>query len=140
MKNLEIYIDGGTFGKQGSGFAVILLSLNNIWKRSFATGNYTANLANLQAAKFGLLSIAKGCSQPVSMFIKNKYVRDMLEKDDDGFFKRAPSANKEIIDEIRTMVDELKATVDVCDNEYSKECKELVTNAVKNNEPIDYRK
>lgn len=141
MKHIEIYADSAISRDQGAGFAVILVSLNHRWERSFSIGGCTANQAALQATKFGLLSIAE-CykNHPVKLFVKSKYVRDMLAKDSDGYFKMNPSVNKDIIDEIRTLIDDRNVEVsDGKGNKDSDACKKLVGNAVKGI-PVDNRK
>lgn len=139
MQHIEIYVDGKTYGKMGSGFAIILLSKANEWKRSFAYGNYTSNFAELLAVKFGLLSVADPHkNKPIKLFVKSPYVRSMLERDKNGFIK-IPNKNKELISEIRSMIND-NVEVLKSDGPRSKLCSELVQNAVKNNKLIDERK
>lgn len=141
MKHLEIYAHGAAYPKLGSGFAVILLSLNSRWERSFANGNDKANTASLKAVKFGLLSIADAFkNMPVKVYVRNKYIVDMFQKDDDGFYKCFPKSNKEIIEEIRAIIENMDVEIIKNDGEESEKCKTLVEEAVKNNLPVDSRK
>lgn len=141
MKHLEIYAHGAAYPKQGSGFAVTLLSLNNRWERSFASGNLKANSACLLAVKFGLLSIANSFRKtPIKLFVKNKYIVDMFEKDDDGFYKCMPKANTDIINEIRTITEDMNVEILKGNSEECEKCKKLVEDAVKNGSPVDNKK
>ena len=140
MEHIEIYADGKTFGKSGSGFAVVLLSKTNEWKRSFAYGNYTTNVACLLAIKFGLLSIAKPFSHlPVKIFTKNQYVANIFERDENGYYCMVPKANKELVEEIKIlMTDNTQVIKD--SNDRLEECSELVTSAVKDKNLTDSRR
>lgn len=140
---IEIFVDGRTYGKLGSGFSVILRSMSNLWKRSFAYGKMSANQAEVEAVKFGLLSVADFYknNEEVVLFVKNKYVSDMLEKDSDGCYTKIAKANKEQIDSMRKIFDMFKKIkVMKNDGKLSDECSMLVEKAVKNNEEIDERK
>jgi len=141
MNHLEIYADGAAFRNQGSGFAVILISLNHKWERSFSIGEYSANQSVLQSIKFGMLSIAEYYKEfPIKLYLRSKYARDMLAKDDDGYYKMNPKANKELITEIRSLMEGRDVeVVDGKGNDNSNHCKNLVESAVKDS-PVDERK
>lgn len=140
MKHIEIYADGATY-KQGTGFGVILLSLNHKWQRSFSIGECSANQAVLQAIKFGLLSIADCYKEyPTKLFIRSKYAKDMLDKDGDGYYKANPRTNENLIKEIRTIIEGRNLEIiDGKDQKDSQTCKKLIETAVKDT-PIDERK
>lgn len=140
MKHLEIYAEGIT-KKDGSGFGVILLSLNKVWKRAFPTGDSSANKSVLNALKFGLLSISESYKKyPIKIFLKNKYARDILAKDDDGFYKIYPKVNEDLVKDIRTLLENKNYEVlSGKDNDRSNECKSLIEESIKNNSVIDHR-
>jgi len=141
MKHLEIHADGSCYTNKGSGFAVILLSLNHKWERSVCIGECSANQAVLKAIKFGLLSISESYkNMPIKIYLCNKYARDMLSKDDDGYYKTTPKANKNEIMEIRVLLEDCDVEVlNGKGSKYSARCKELIKLAVKD-EPVDTRK
>ena len=139
MNTINIYVDGKTYGNKGSGFAVILESKYNMWKRSFSCGKYTANYQTLQAIKFGLLSIANMYKNiPVKIYTKNQYVIDMLELDDKGYYKKVPNKNVELIEEVRNLCKGSSIIKDSDDR--IQECSMMIEEAVKNNKLIDERK
>lgn len=140
MKHLEIYADGVT-NKNGSGFGVILLSLNKIWKRAFPTGGSSANASTLNALKFGLLSISESYKDfKIKIYLKNKYTRDILAKDDDGFYKMNPKVNKEIIEDIRALLNNKEYEIlNGKDVKMSEECKKIIEKSINDNETIDKR-
>lgn len=142
MDKITIHTCGKTFGKNGSGFSVILRSKASEWKRSFAYGNYSANQAEMLAVKFALLSVADSYKNtPITINSRNRYLRDMLEKDDEGYYTKVPKANKEILDQIRELIDTKKDITVVGDeDELSKECAKLTERAVKDGELVDIRK
>lgn len=128
---IEIYTCGKTLGKDGSGFAVILRSISNIWKRSMAYGKMSANQAEIEAIKFGFLSIAKSYSDAdIILYTKNKYVRDMLAKKD-GLYKMVPKANLESIKSMRDLYDNFKNIQIESDGELCDVCSELCVAAIK---------
>lgn len=128
---IEIYTCGKTLGKSGSGFAVILRSISNIWKRSFAYGKMSANQAEIEAVKFGLLSVSKSyTNEQIQLFTKNKYIKDMLEKEK-GIYKMVPKANLESINLMRTLFDNFKNITLESDGQLCEECSELCATAIK---------
>jgi len=139
---IDIHVDGRTYGKLGSGFAVILRSTSNIWKRSISYGNLSANQAEIRAATFGMLSVTDAYkNEETKLMIKNKYVRDMLEKDKDGCYLKVAKANADIITELRNMFDTFKnISVHKSEGDIAEECAKLVEDAVKNNEEINEKK
>lgn len=142
MEKITIHVNGKNCGKLGSGFSVILRSKTSEWKRSFAYGNYSANQSEMLAVKFALLSVADSYKNvPIVINSRNKYVRDMLEKDEDGYYTKVPKANKELLEEIRELVDS-KAKVVVIGNkdELSDECAKMAESAVKNGELVNIKK
>lgn len=141
MEHLEAYVEGKTYGQDGSGFAVILLSKTNEWRRSFAYGNFNSNLAELHATHFALLSIAHcfRTDKEIILNIKSQYVRTMLERDENGYFTKIPKKNKELIEKIRSMLTD-NVSIVKSKGERSEICSEMVENAVKNNSPIDIRR
>jgi ribonuclease HI len=141
MNNIQTYVDGKTFGKNGSGFAVILISKTNKWKRSFAYGNFTGNHVSLLAVKFAILSVAEFYRKnKIDIFIKNKYVRDMFEKDDNGNWSKLPRKNEDLITEIRNlMTSNINLQKPDDNDENISECTKLVEDAVKNDLQVDIR-
>ena len=141
MNHIELYIEGKTFGKSGSGFAVVMRSKHNEWKRSFAYGNYSANQSELLAAKFALLSVSNSFSDaPIKLFAKNKYVRDMLERDDNGHYTKRVSANKEFVDGVRDLISNKSVEIIKSEGNITTEVSKMVEDAVKNDILVDSRK
>lgn len=142
MNKITIYTCGKNFGKYGSGFSIILRSKTNEWKRSFSYGNYSANQSEMLAIKFSLLSISDSYKNTqITINSHNKYVRDMLEKDEDGYYIKVPRVNKEILKEIRNLVDQQKQIKIINENnDLSKECAILTEKAVKKGELINIKK
>lgn len=136
---IDIHVDGRTYGNNGSGFAVILRSTSNIWKRAISHGNLSANQVELEAVKFALLSIATPYQgEEIKLHVRNKYVRDMLEKDNSGLYVKVAKANKEQIDGMREVFDKMtNITVMKSEGEIADECAELVAKAVKDSEEIN---
>jgi hypothetical protein len=129
----------------GSGFAVILAAEKKTWKRSFAYGNDPVNIADLNAVKFALLSIARpfwaASDNKLVIHTKSRYVASMMEKDDDGFYMKLAEANADLINEIRDLAEERGASIVKSDpdTEMSAEVKNLVVDAVKNGVVVDNR-
>jgi ribonuclease HI len=139
MEKIKIYVDGKTYNKLGSGFAVIMKSMNNVWKRSFAYGKYSANHAEMLAIRFSLLSIAEFAKNyEIDLYIKGKYMRDMLEKEN-GSYTRIARVNQDLMDEIRSFYDSMNITIYKSEGEDAEECAALIENAVKNNDLTDIR-
>lgn len=141
MNHIELHIEGKTYGKAGSGFAVILKSKTSEWKRSFAYGNYSANQAELLAAKFAILSISRSFADlPIKLFAKNKYVREMLERDENRHYIKRVSANKEFVQGVRDLIEDKEIEILKSEGDTAKEVSSMVEAAVKDDSPIDERK
>lgn len=142
MEKITLYTCGKNYSKFGSGFAVILRHKTGEWKRSFAYGNYSANQAEMLAIKFALLSISKSYSDaPIVINSGNKYVRDMLEKDEDGYYVKVPKANKELLEEIRELIDNAKEILIISDkNDIYEECVKMAEKTIKSGKQVDIRK
>jgi hypothetical protein len=138
MDHLELHVEGKTYGKSGSGFAVIMRSKHNEWKRSFAYGNYSANQAELLAVKFALLSVVDP-NIKVKIFAKNKYVRDMLERDENGHYVKRVSANKEFIDDVRSLIENKNIEIVKSEGDTAAEITKMVQDAVKEGVLVDSR-
>jgi len=138
MNHLEVYADGRNIAKKGSGFSVILLSMNNKWLRSLSFGNYSVNQIDMLAVKFGLLSIADSHSNlPVKIFSKNKYVRDMLERDNDGHYKKIARANKHLVEDLRSLIQDKEIELLPMEDTKGKICKKLAEEAIKDDKEVN---
>jgi ribonuclease HI len=137
MQNINAYIDGRSFPNKGSGFAVILASMNNKWLRSFAYGKFSVNQADLLALKFALLSVKS--NSDVTIFTKNDYVINIFKKENDKYIQ-IPSSNKDLIDEIKNIIKTKNVTFDKTSSELTELCKNMATSAIKEGKLVDVRK
>ena len=139
MKHLEIWIDGRVVIKKGSGFAILLLSQNDRWLRSFAYGKYSVNQVDLLALKFGLLSIANPWKHiPIKVYTKNKYIIDMFEKKDGFYVKRAVN-NTKLIEEIRELIELLNIEFNMSDGDKAEIVKKAVHKAINENNLVNIK-
>jgi ribonuclease HI len=140
---INVYTDGRAYKNEGSGFAVIMKSDKRVWKRSFAYGNDTVNIADLNAVKFALLSVAQPFwnKEDITIHTKSRYVASIMEMDKDGFYLKLVEANAGLVNEIRELSKERGALVVKLDSdsEEAKEVKQITVNAIKNGHAIDSR-
>lgn len=139
-EKIDIYIDGRSFANQGSGFSVILTSMNNKWLRSFAYGKYSVNQADLLALKFALLSInEKSRSHDITIYTKNNYIIDMFSKENNEY-KQIPSSNVDMIDEIKTLMTKNITFEKSGSSDLFEICKNMTIDAIKDGKLVDIKK
>lgn len=105
MSNTTIWINGFSSTKEKrSAFAVSLSNGNARMDKCYAFGEiaHPANLVSLFGLEFALKAI-KDVNTAVELHLANKYVIDMLERDNDGWLKAA-SANKDVVANIRELL------------------------------------
>lgn len=116
--NIDIYAAGCAVNQKGvkeksSACAIILVATDG--KRTvrramtFPLKNSTVNLAALQAARLGLLSMKPGVLKrgyQVVFHTDSRYVIDLVEKVG-GAFKVAPKANQDVVEKFRAVYNDL---------------------------------
>jgi ribonuclease HI len=137
MQNINIHIDGRSFPNKGSGFAIILISQNNKWLRSFAYGKFSVNQADLLALKLALLSVKS--NPDITVFTKNDYVINIFKKENNKYIQ-VPSSNKDLIDEIKEIIKTKNVTFDKTETELTELCKNMAISAIKEGKLVDVRK
>lgn len=140
-KEIHAYIDGRSFNNKGSGFAIILISKNNKWLRSFAYGKNSVNQSDLLALKFSLLSInKKSQSFKTTIFTKNDYIVGLFKKEN-GKYIQTPSNNVVIIEEIKSIIESRNVVFEkVINSDLSEMCKNMAIDAIKENKLVDIRR
>jgi hypothetical protein len=139
-KPIEIWVDGRSIIKKGSGFSVVLISETNKWVRSFAYGKYNTNKIDLLAVKFGLLSLAEPFKKHrTKVFSKNDYIIGMFERDERGYYKQNASSNVELVTEIRDLIKERNVMVVKSEGQLSEFARSLTTRAIEENKLVDMR-
>jgi ribonuclease HI len=140
-REIHAYIDGRSFNNKGSGFAVILISKNNKWLRSFAYGKNSVNQSDLLALKFALLSVNKKSeSFKTTIFTKNDYIIGLFKKED-GKYIQNPSNNVTIINEIKKIIETRDVVFEkIVSSDIFEMCKNMAIDAIKENKLVDIRR
>lgn len=101
---------GGTIKKNGTSFIAIVHGdgdeADEHHKHKMPEGT-TLNVVELTAIKFAVL----GAQEKVIVTTKNQYIADILRKEGDEWCKN-PKSNVELINEIRSMIEQKSATIE----------------------------
>lgn len=98
---IEIWIDGRSLGKAGSGFSVIMHHARYEWLRSIDCGKISSNQAEFKALEYALKSIKPNFEDnEIIIRTTGRYANMMLERNISGWVK-VSKTNIILVEEIR---------------------------------------
>jgi ribonuclease HI len=137
---IQIYLDGRST-KSGSAFAVVLKHKDTTWKATVSNGLNTLNNTLLCAVEYGILSISNRYkSTEVQINTRSKYVADLFELDESGYYKIVPKNNLEVVTKIRKLIDGRNIKFNLDTSEFIDQCNDLASKMMKSNESVQIMK
>lgn len=98
---IEIWVDGRSLGKAGSGFTALMRSGKHEWCSSINCEKISSNQCELKAFEYALKSIKHDFEDnEVIIHTTGRYAKMMLERNVTGWTK-VPKTNIQLVEEVR---------------------------------------